>query len=248
MTLQPKASKCSPASTPGSSLSPVGNMRIQTVAELTDKLQQGRLQFPSLQLASAQKGSGRYLNLGLSGEGRLLVQLGPIRAPFGISKSAKYEGLYNIALSLDDPTQAAVIQSLDASVIDLLLTHSHQIWGKQYTKEMVEEFYSQTAWQSPTANGSAPLLRVKLATRDNSIITKFYDAQGNRLLPQREEEMVPKQSTVRVILSVSSLYFESDKSCRLAFKAEQIQVLESQSQQSYELDDFAFVEDDSLHA
>lgn len=222
-------------------------MRIQTVAELTDKLREGRLQFPSLQLASAQKGSGRYLNLGLSGEGRLLLQVGPIRAPFGISKSAKYEGLYNIALSLDDAAQAALIQSLDASVIDLLLSHSQQIWGKQYTKEMVEEFYSQTAWQSPTANGSAPLLRVKLATRDNQVTTKFYDRSGQRI-ETPSEDTFPRQATVRVILSVSSLYFESDKSCRLAFKAEQIQVLESQSQQSYELDDFAFVDESSLQS
>lgn len=221
-------------------------MKIQTVPSLTDRLQQGQLQFPNLQLASAQKGSGRYLNLGLSGEGRVLLQLGPIRAPFGVSKSAKYEGLFNIALSLDDPAQADLIRQLDATVIDLLLSHSQQVWGKQYTREMIEEFYSSTAWQSPTASGSAPLLRVKLATRDNNVTTKFYDKDGQRM--EFSEETFPRQATVRVIMSISSLYFESDKSCRLAFKAEQVQLLETANQQAYEIDDFAFVDELSLQA
>jgi hypothetical protein len=129
---------------------------------------------------NAKGGKAVYLNA--AGGGKLIFQLPPLRAPFGLSSfkdEASGRVSYTLPLSLDKPEILEVFAKLDDRVLDHIAANSEEIMGKKLSREIIAEGMYKSPVKPSSKEGYAPVLNLKVLTntKDGSFATEAYNSQ-----------------------------------------------------------------------
>lgn len=129
---------------------------------------------------NAKGGKAVYLN-GVGGQ-KLIFQLPPMRAPFGLSSFTDESSgrvSYSLPLSLDKPEILEALAKFDARVLDYITENSDALLGKKMSREVIAEGMYKSPVKPSTKEGYAPTLNLKVITnaKDGSIATEAYNAQ-----------------------------------------------------------------------
>jgi hypothetical protein len=153
-------------------------------------------------------GKAVYIN-SMSGS-KLLVQLPPMRAPFGLSEftdATTGKVTYSLDLSMDDPDVQKVFTDIDERVVSYVAENSQAFLGKPYKIEVIRE-----ALYKPLVRASkgdyAPTLKLKVLTgRDGEFVPEAYDHQRNTV----SVDTIDKGSTVHTIIDINQIWFIDNK-------------------------------------
>ena len=127
---------------------------------------------------SAKGGKAVYLNH-VAGS-KLVFQLPPLRAPFGLSEykdEVSGRVSYTLPLSVDKPDIAEAFAKFDGRVLDFITDHSEELMGKKMSREVITEMYKSPLRPS-SKEGYAPILNLKvlLNPKDGSFATEAYNS------------------------------------------------------------------------
>jgi hypothetical protein len=177
---------------------------------------------------------------------RVTVQFPTLHLPFGISayreKPEDRPVSYSADLSFRGYESNEKIQTLhnkmdalDNHLIDAAYANSVVWFGKQKSRELLEDTYRKLT--KVDASGKyAPILKTKIATtKDGNPNVLIYDADKTQITI----EDVPRGSSVRVIAEIASVWQVGSTAWGVTFRASQIQVMEKPDK----LSEFAFVDD-----
>jgi hypothetical protein len=168
---------------------------------------------------------------------KLMVQLPPTRAPFGLSP---YEDkltkkvTYSIPLSLDDEALKNFFADLDTKILEYVCKNSEEILGKKMSLEVLTELYSPLAKPSKDPK-FAPQLKLKVQQgRNGDFIPKAYDLKRNPI----SLEEVEKQDMIHTIVDINQIWVV-DKKFGVSVRLEQVMKVPS-----VKLNDCAFAVSD----
>ena len=155
--------------------------------------------------------------------GKVRLQTPVMGAPFGVSKfddTQTGNSSYSLDLSFrdmeTDPKIATFLdtcRAFDEYVLEVAVNNSVDWFGKQMSKEIVQEFYRSMV-RDPANDKYKPTIRLKI-----SPYTEFYDEDHNRV----DLEYVTKSSQVRCIVEVSTWFV--NKSFGVSLRILQAQVV-----------------------
>jgi hypothetical protein len=178
---------------------------------------------------------------------RMTIQTPAMRLPFGISGYRERPDLepasYSADLSFDgmDANENLAlfynkINELDAHLLDAAVENSVAWFGKQKSRELLEDTYRKLT-KTDASGKYAPIFKTKIAMSDGKPNVKVFDVDKTPI----SIEDVPRGSSVKVIADLASIWFiGSGTNWGVTFRAVQILVVAKPSR----LDGFAFVTED----
>jgi hypothetical protein len=113
------------------------------------------------------------------------------------------------------------IQDLDKFVVDEAVKNSKAWFGKEKSREVLEEFYTPSLKFGKNKD-YPPTMKVNLKRRGESFETKFFDSKGK---PHREmaiEELLAKGTQVTVLLTLKDVWIAGTGKFNLRWDADQI--------------------------
>jgi len=176
---------------------------------------------------------------------RVTVQFPALHLPFGISgyreKPEDEPASYSADLSfrgIDDSENLQVLlrkmNDLDKHLIDTAHANSVAWFGKQKSRELLEDTYRKLTKADP--NGKyAPIMKTKIAMMNGKPNIQVFDTDKTPITI----EDVPRGSMVKVIAEVASIWQVGSTAWGITWRALQILVTEKPNK----LDSFAFVDD-----
>jgi len=177
---------------------------------------------------------------------RFTIQTPTMSLPFGISayreKPEADPISYSADLSFRDYetdenilTLFNKVTELDNHLIDAAYINSVAWFGKQKSRELLEDTYRVLTKKDP--NGKyAPVMKVKIPILNGKPNVQVFDVDKTPITI----DDVQKGSTVKVIMEVASVWFVGGTSWGVTFRAIQILVVSKPAR----LDEFAFTDDD----
>ena len=196
-------------------------------------------------------GKQAYLNY----DGKpLVMQIGPLETPFGLSVFDKAgPPKYSVDLKLrgyDDaanhPKSAAIygaMHALDEFMLDQGVKNAKAWFKGDKSREVLSELYTPTVKFSKDAEGNVkpypPTLKVQLRQRDGKFETQVYDDKKRPLTDIPMEDVIVKGAQLTVLAQCTGVWFAGGK-FGLSWKALQIRadsIPES-------IRGFAFLDDD----
>ena len=133
----------------------------------------------------------------------------------------------SLSISCDDNILPAV-QAIDDRMRQVLADNSEALFGMKCTPEMVGKykFYTPLAY-SKEESSLPPLAGGKVLPS-----TIVEDHLGHTMMKSSAilaslAEAVPAGSKIKVLLSITSLYFQAETKCKLTVKVERIQIVEA---------------------
>ncbi|AGE56220.1 hypothetical protein PBCVNEJV1_203R [Paramecium bursaria Chlorella virus NE-JV-1] len=178
---------------------------------------------------------------------RLTFQTPTMHLPFGIScyreRPDAEPASYSADLSfrdMDTNENLAIlfnkINELDKHLIDAAFENSVAWFGKQKSKELLEDTYRKLT-KTDISGKYAPILKFKIPVVDGKPNVQIFDTNHAPI----GVDDVPRGSTVKIIADVASVWFiGSGTAWGVTFRAVQILVISKPSR----LDGFAFVTED----
>ena len=180
-------------------------------------------------------GKQAYLNYE---KGPLVMQVGSLETPFGLSVFDKVPGAapkYTVEMNLrgyDDPTNnpkvAAIynaLNSLDEYLIDQGVKNSRAWFKADLNRDMVKMFYTPTMRFAKDAEGNLkpypPTLKIQLRQRDGKFETKVYDDKKRSLDDVPLEDVLVKRAFLTALIQCTGVWFAGGK-FGLSWKALQI--------------------------
>lgn len=176
---------------------------------------------------------------------RVTVQFPALHLPFGISgyreKPEDEPASYSADLSfrgIDDSENLQILlkkmNDLDQHLIDAAHTNSVAWFGKQKSRELLEDTYRKLTKADPSGKYPA-ILKTKITMMNGKPNVQVFDTDKT---PITIEE-VPRGSSVKVIAEVASIWQVGSTAWGITWRALQILVTEKPNK----LDSFAFVDD-----
>jgi hypothetical protein len=178
-------------------------------------------------------GKQAYLNY----DGKpLLMQVGPLETPFGMSVFDKTTPpKYSVDLKLrgyDDaanhPTTSAIynaLHSLDEFMVDQGVKNAAAWFRGPKTREVLSELYTSTVKFSKDAEGNLkpypPTLKLQLRQRDGKFETVVYDDKKRPLTDVPLEDVLVKGTVMTALIQCTGVWFAGGK-FGLSWKAVQI--------------------------
>jgi hypothetical protein len=178
-------------------------------------------------------GKQAYLNY----EGRpLVMQVGPLETPFGLSVYDKTSPpKYSVDLKLrgyDDATaypKVAVIynalHSLDDFMLEQGVKNSKQWFKGDKSRDVLSELYTTIIRFSKDADGNVkpypPTLKLQLRKRDDKFETQVYDDKKRLITDIPMEDVLVKGSVLTALIQCTGVWFAGGK-YGLSWKAIQI--------------------------
>ncbi len=152
----------------------------------------------------------------------------PISTPKGITINEDSKGAWaSLSVACGDSILLA-IQSIDDRMRELLADNSEALFGMKCTPDMIAKykFYKPLTY-SKEDSSLAPLAGGKVVST-----TIVEDQVGHSMMKNPANlanlaEAVPAGSTIRLIFSLSSLYFSAETHCKLSAKVERVQLIEA---------------------
>lgn len=180
-------------------------------------------------------GKQAYLNYE---KGPLVMQVGSLETPFGLSIFDKIPGAvpkYTVEMNLrgyDDPSGnpkvAAIynaLNSLDEYLIDQGVKNSRAWFKADLNRDMVKMFYTPTMRFAKDAEGNLkpypPTLKIQLRQRDGKFETKIYDDKKRSLDDVPLEDVLVKRAFLTALIQCTGVWFAGGK-FGLSWKALQI--------------------------
>lgn len=165
-----------------------------------------------------------YMNT-LEGQ-KILVQLPPLRAPFGLSvfTDAKTgQSSYSLPVSLDDPATLELFKQIDAKVFQYICDNSESVLGKKMSQDVIREALYKPLVQVATKGDYAPTLKLKvLADRSGTIIPEAYDTAHNQI----GFDTIVKGDRLHTIIDISQIWVVDTK-CGVTVRLQQVMKLPS---------------------
>jgi len=178
---------------------------------------------------------GRQAYLNYNGQ-PLLMQVGPLETPFGMSVFDKNgPPKYSVDLKLrgyDDPTNnpktAAIYEafhSLDEYMLDQAVKNSATWFKGQKSRDVLSELYTPSVRFSVDAQGVRkpypPTLKVQLRKRNEKFEAEVFDDKKRQLTDIPLEDVIVKGSVLTVLVQCTGIWFAGGK-FGLSWKAVQI--------------------------
>ena len=162
--------------------------------------------------------------------GKFAMQSAPsMRVPFGVSVfDQSNPPKYSINLSFNGyETNADVkafyqaIEDLDRFVVDEAVKNSKAWFGKEKSREVLEEFYTPSLKFGKNKD-YPPTMKVNLKRRGESFETKFFDSKGKPHKEMPVEELLAKGTQVTVLLTLKDVWIAGTGKFNLRWDADQI--------------------------
>jgi hypothetical protein len=179
-------------------------------------------------------GKQAYLNYN---GGPLLMQVGSLESPFGMSVYDKVQPpKYSVELNLrgyDDPGNSpnvvAIFDSLmrlDEFMIDQGVKNCKSWFKKEsVSKELITELYTPSVRFAKDSTGARkpypPTMKIQLRKRDGRFDVDIYDASLNSMKGTPIEDILVKRAQLTVLMKCTGVWFAGGK-FGLSWKAEQI--------------------------
>ena len=152
----------------------------------------------------------------------------PVTTPKGIVVNEDPKSAWaSLSMSCDDSILPA-IQVVDEKMRQLLANNSEALFGMKCTADMVAKykFYAPLAY-SKEESSLPPLAGGKVLPS-----TIVEDQLGHTMMRspailENLAEAVPAGSKIKVLMSLSSLYFQAETKCKLTVKVERLQLIEA---------------------
>ena len=176
---------------------------------------------------------GKKAFLQYNGERFQLQSATAMRIPFGLSLF-KAEGggqdKYSINLSFNNyETDADVksfynaIQAVDRTVVDAAVTNSKAWFGKDKSREVLQEFFTPSVkFGKDESKKYPPTMKLNLRRNGDSFETKFYDIHGKKLAGVSTEDMLAKGSLVTVLMECTDVWIAGTGKFSVRWNATQI--------------------------
>jgi hypothetical protein len=160
---------------------------------------------------------GKKAFINYNGERFNLQSAREMKNPFGISVY-KAEGggqdKYSMNLSFNGYQQAGEVKSfynaltgLDEEVIDQAVKNSKAWFGKEKSREVLQEFYTPSIkFGKDTTKDYPPTMKLNLKRTGGTFETKIYDVSGKRITGIPVEEILAKGSQVTALIEASDVW------------------------------------------
>ena len=178
-------------------------------------------------------GKQAYLNY----DGRpLVMQIGPLETPFGLSVFDKTSPpKFSVDLKLrgyDDPaanpkvaTIYNALNGLDEFMLDQGVKNAKQWFKGDKSREVLSELYTRTIKFSKDAEGNVkpypPTIKIQLRKRDGKYETQVYDDQKRPLTDVPLEDVLVKGAILTTLIQCTGVWFAGGK-FGISWKAIQI--------------------------
>jgi hypothetical protein len=180
---------------------------------------------------------GKQAYLNYSGQ-PLMMQVGPLETPFGMSVFDKVPGAapkYSVDLKLrghddpaNNPSTAAiynVLHGLDEFMLDQGVKNSAAWFKGVKSREVLSELYTPTVKFAKDAEGNLkpypPTLKLQLRQRDGKFETAIYDDKKRPLTDVPLEDVLVKGTVMTALIQCTGVWFAGAK-FGLSWKAIQI--------------------------
>ena len=176
---------------------------------------------------------GKKAFLNYNGERLVLQSATSMRIPFGLSVF-KAEGggqdKYSINLSFNGYQQAGdvkdfyeTVTALDNAVKDQAVKNSKAWFGKDRTREVIEEFFTPSIkFSKDTSKDYPPTMKLNLRRSGDTFETKFYDVAGKPYKGVPADEMLGKGVLVTALMECSDVWIAGTGKFSLRWNVTQI--------------------------
>lgn len=176
---------------------------------------------------------GKKAFLQYNGERFQLQSSTAMRIPFGLSLY-KAEGggqdKYSINLSFNNyETDADVkafynaIQAVDRTVVDAAVTNSKAWFGKDKSREVLQEFFTPSVkFGKDESKKYPPTMKLNLRRNGETFETKFYDIHGKKMTGVSAEDMLAKGTLVTVLMECTDVWIAGTGKFSVRWNASQI--------------------------
>jgi len=176
---------------------------------------------------------GKKAFVNYNGERLALQSATEMRVPFGLSVY-KAEGggqdKYSINLSFNGYQQAGetkafydAVRALDAEVVNQAVKNSKAWFGKEKSREVLEEFYTPSVkFGKDTTKDYPPTMKLNLRRNGDSFETKFYDVHGKKFTGLPAEEMLAKGTLITALMECSDVWIAGTGKFNLRWNVTQI--------------------------
>jgi Family of unknown function (DUF5871) len=176
---------------------------------------------------------GKKAFVNYNGERLALQSATEMRVPFGLSVF-KAEGggqdKYSINLSFNGYQQAGevkafydAVRALDAEVVNQAVKNSKAWFGKEKSREVLEEFYTPSVkFGKDTTKDYPPTMKLNLRRNGDSFETKFYDINGKKFTGLPAEEMLAKGTLITALIECSDVWIAGTGKFNLRWNVTQI--------------------------
>ncbi len=152
----------------------------------------------------------------------------PVVTPKGFTVNDDPKGAWaSLSIACDDSVLPA-IQHVDDRMRQLLADDSEALFGMKCTPDIIAKykFYTPLAY-SKEDSSLAPLTGGKVMP--STIVENMlgHSMMKNPGTLTNLSEAIPAGSKIRLVLSLSSLYFSAETKCKLYVKVERIQLIEA---------------------
>jgi hypothetical protein len=176
---------------------------------------------------------GKKAFINYNGERLAIQSATEMRVPFGLSVY-KAEGggqdKYSINLSFNGYQQAGetkafydAVRALDAEVVNQAVKNSKAWFGKEKSREVLEEFYTPSVkFGKDTTKDYPPTMKLNLRRNGDSFETKFYDVNGKKFTGLPAEEMLAKGTLITALIECSDVWIAGTGKFNLRWNVTQI--------------------------
>lgn len=178
---------------------------------------------------------GKKAFVNYNGERLVLQSATSMRIPFGLSVFKADGGgsdKYSINLSFNGYQQAGEVKAffdavtlLDKEVLDQAFKNSKAWFGKEKSKEVLQEFYTPSIKFGKDASKEyPPTMKLNLKRTGDTFETKIYDVTGKRMTGMPVEEMLAKGSQITALIECSDVWIAGTGKFNLRWNVSQIVV------------------------
>ena len=178
---------------------------------------------------------GKKAFVNYNGERLVLQSATSMRIPFGLSVFKADGGgqdKYSINLSFNNYQQAGetkaffdAVTLLDAEVIEQAFKNSKAWFGKDKSREVLQEFYTPSIKFGKDASKEyPPTMKLNLKKTGATFDTKIYDATGKRLTGIPMEELLAKGTQVTALIECSDVWIAGTGKFNLRWNVSQLVV------------------------
>ena len=176
-------------------------------------------------------GKKAYINY--NGERLNLQSATEMRIPFGLSIYAAEGGgaaKHSINVSFNGYQQSGdvkafyeTIVALDNAVKEAAFKNSKAWFGKERTREVLEEFYTPSIkFGKDASKDYPPTMKLNLRRSGDGYETKFYDPAGKPIRGIPAEEMLAKGATVTALMECSDVWIAGTGKFNLRWNVTQL--------------------------
>jgi len=160
---------------------------------------------------------GKKAFLNYNGERLVLQSASEMRVPFGLSVF-KAEGggqdKYSINLSFNGYQQPGQVKAfydaasgLDKTVVDEAFKNSKTWFGKEKSREVLQEFYTPSIkFGKDESKDYPPTMKLNLKKTGATFDTKIYDVTGKKITGIPMEELLAKGTLVTALIEASDVW------------------------------------------